>query len=211
MKLKNLFNDDDAVSPVIGVILMVAITVILAAVIGSFVLGLGNSFRQTVPNANFQFEYENATTEYNVTATHQGGDTIPDADSLTLNASDDPDVDYVDSFPGTVSAGDSAKLGEVSLGSTVRVIWTSENSDSSQALATGEVPSQRRPRRANYSAVSEKESENRGGPKAGRAGGVSRRRRCRPGRCRRRRSGRERSCDRCRRRCCCGCCSRSTP
>ena len=35
-------RDDDAVSPVIGVILMVAITVILAAVIGTFVLGLGD-------------------------------------------------------------------------------------------------------------------------------------------------------------------------
>jgi len=32
-----------AVSPVIGVILMVAITVILAAVIASFVLGLGDT------------------------------------------------------------------------------------------------------------------------------------------------------------------------
>ena len=36
-------GDDRAVSPVIGVILMVAITVILAAVIGTFVLGLGDS------------------------------------------------------------------------------------------------------------------------------------------------------------------------
>ncbi|MFC6795396.1 type IV pilin [Halobaculum halobium] len=40
MNFNQLLNDDDrAVSPVIGVILMVAITVILAAVIGSFVLG----------------------------------------------------------------------------------------------------------------------------------------------------------------------------
>jgi flagellin-like protein len=36
-------SDDRAVSPVIGVILMVAITVILAAVIGTFVLGLGGN------------------------------------------------------------------------------------------------------------------------------------------------------------------------
>jgi len=36
-------KDDSAVSPVIGVILMVAITVILAAVIGTFVLGLGEN------------------------------------------------------------------------------------------------------------------------------------------------------------------------
>jgi len=43
MNLKNFIGDDDAVSPVIGVILMVAITVILAAVIGTFVLDLGQN------------------------------------------------------------------------------------------------------------------------------------------------------------------------
>jgi flagellin-like protein len=42
MKFKQLLTDDEAVSPVIGVILMVAITVILAAVIGTFVLNLGD-------------------------------------------------------------------------------------------------------------------------------------------------------------------------
>jgi len=46
MNLKALLADDDAVSPVIGVILMVAITVILAAVIGTFVLGLGENVSQ---------------------------------------------------------------------------------------------------------------------------------------------------------------------
>jgi flagellin-like protein len=39
-------TDDSAVSPVIGVILMVAITVILAAVIGTFVLGLGDNVQE---------------------------------------------------------------------------------------------------------------------------------------------------------------------
>ena len=47
MKKISLFDDmgmdDRGVSPVIGVILMVAITVILAAVIASFVLGFGDS------------------------------------------------------------------------------------------------------------------------------------------------------------------------
>jgi flagellin-like protein len=41
-------NEDRAVSPVIGVILMVAITVILAAVIGTFVLGLGDDIQTNV-------------------------------------------------------------------------------------------------------------------------------------------------------------------
>ena len=45
-KASGLFGggEDRGVSPVIGVILLVAITVILAAVIGAFVLGLGNDF-----------------------------------------------------------------------------------------------------------------------------------------------------------------------
>ncbi|PSP27732.1 type IV pilin [Halobacteriales archaeon QH_2_65_14] len=58
MRLKQLFTDDDAVSPVIGVILMVAITVILAAVIASFVLGLGDSTDEVQPNTGFSFEYD---------------------------------------------------------------------------------------------------------------------------------------------------------
>ena len=84
MELKQLFKDDDAVSPVIGVILMVAITVILAAVIASFVLGLGNSATNTNPQASFSFEYEEVEEASNngpqglVTISHDGGDTISD-------------------------------------------------------------------------------------------------------------------------------------
>ncbi len=44
-------------SPVIGVILMVAITVILAAVIGTFVLGLGEDVQETA-QAGVAFDYD---------------------------------------------------------------------------------------------------------------------------------------------------------
>ncbi|MBB6647602.1 type IV pilin N-terminal domain-containing protein [Halobellus sp. MBLA0160] len=40
MNVRQLFEEGSAVSPVIGVILMVATAVILAAVVGSFVLVL---------------------------------------------------------------------------------------------------------------------------------------------------------------------------
>jgi flagellin-like protein len=63
MRLKQLFEEDDAVSPVIGVILMVAITVILAAVIATFVLGLGEQISETSPNASFSFEYNDVNGE----------------------------------------------------------------------------------------------------------------------------------------------------
>jgi len=45
--LMSQFRNDEAVSPVIGVILMVAITVILAAVIAAFVFGMAGNIQQT--------------------------------------------------------------------------------------------------------------------------------------------------------------------
>jgi flagellin-like protein len=53
-------SDDRAVSPVIGVILMVAITVILAAVIGTFVLGLGGN-QNAKPSASVSVDGGNIT------------------------------------------------------------------------------------------------------------------------------------------------------
>jgi flagellin-like protein len=55
MQFDKLFTRTDrGVSPVVGVILMVAITVILAAVIGTFVLDLGSNVQQN-PQAGVTF------------------------------------------------------------------------------------------------------------------------------------------------------------
>jgi flagellin-like protein len=70
MNLKTAFQDSErAVSPVIGVILMVAITVILAAVIGTFVLGLGDSLGQ---NANAGVSVDKTDTNATVTLVDKG-------------------------------------------------------------------------------------------------------------------------------------------
>ena len=62
-------KNEEAVSPVIGVILMVAITVILAAVIAAFVFGMaGNISKTKVVAATVQ--QPDATT---ITVTYQGG------------------------------------------------------------------------------------------------------------------------------------------
>jgi len=101
MKLKQLLNDDDAVSPVIGVILMVAITVILAAVIATFVLGLGDQVSNTSPQASFSFEWNGASgEEATLTVTHDGGETIQ-AQNLYIRGSE-----------GTAGTGDNADLGK---------------------------------------------------------------------------------------------------
>jgi flagellin-like protein len=85
-----------AVSPVIGVILMVAITVILAAVIGAFVLVVGDR-QETAPSVSFDVEQrslylEDSTASANVTQvvfTHAGGDTLSVGQSdITVNGND---------------------------------------------------------------------------------------------------------------------------
>ncbi|WP_277552296.1 type IV pilin N-terminal domain-containing protein [Halobaculum limi] len=138
MQFKQLFADDRAVSPVIGVILMVAITVILAAVIGSFVLGLGNSVQQTAPNANFQFDFDDSVSPGVVTATHTGGDTIADTDTITLQSATGNETEV----SGPIKAGDSidATYDNTSSGDRVAVVWTAQNGESSQTLAETQTP-----------------------------------------------------------------------
>lgn len=53
---ESIRDDDSAVTPVIGIILMVAVTVVLAAVIATFVLGLGEVIDDTAPTISFSCE-----------------------------------------------------------------------------------------------------------------------------------------------------------
>ena len=79
-KANQFLEGEDAVSPVIGVILMVAITVILAAVIAAFVFGMGPP--EQAPQASIRFTNVNNTAS-NITLQHQGGDAI-DLSKVTL-------------------------------------------------------------------------------------------------------------------------------
>ncbi|MDW5550005.1 type IV pilin [Methanosarcina sp.] len=84
MDFKKLFRKDDkAVSPVIGVILMVAITVILAAAIGSSVFGMGPA--KSAPQANLEIKASHVPTSGSNPASikieHIGGDAIHFEDS----------------------------------------------------------------------------------------------------------------------------------
>ncbi|ELY81345.1 type IV pilin [Natrinema gari] len=72
-------DNERAVSPVIGVILMVAITVILAAVIAAFVLDLGGSVGQEA-QAGVSIEVDEEADEVNVEVTSMGN-----ADYVTLS------------------------------------------------------------------------------------------------------------------------------
>ncbi|USZ68334.1 type IV pilin N-terminal domain-containing protein [Halorussus salilacus] len=148
--LKSFVGGDEerAVSPVIGVILMVAITVILAAVIGTFVLGLGDRVGQSSPNANFGFDYS-AGNDIVVEVTHDGGDSV-EANQVNVSvggADVYADGELVDdsgenssSWSGDITAGDSIYVdGKFSDGDEVRVIWSASGSDQTAVIGESEV------------------------------------------------------------------------
>jgi flagellin-like protein len=149
MRVKELLTDDDAVSPVIGVILMVAITVILAAVIASFVLGLGDSADEVQPNTSFTFDYENDTDV--VTVTLSDGEALGTNETfirgsgfsaagvtgeLGTNGSYTDDINN----DGTWDAGESIDVQADGSAYTLNIVWESVDTDDSSRLQTDEGP-----------------------------------------------------------------------
>ena len=114
MHSKKLFKNNAAVSPVIGVILMVAITVILAAAIGSMVFGAGP--KSAAPQANIVITANssalaNTDGAGSVKVEHLGGDTIhfgsPDITRVTASLNGAQSVDINATGLGNMSVGDS--------------------------------------------------------------------------------------------------------
>jgi len=149
MELRTLIDDDDAVSPVIGVILMVAITVILAAVIATFVLGLGEQVSQTAPQASFSFDYEDGTTsatcgggsDGDLTVTHNGGKTI-EAGRLKVTGATGGAVEFTcDSYSDSseIDAGDQISL-TINNDDDIDVVWTSQDGGQSATLSQWSAP-----------------------------------------------------------------------
>lgn len=116
MKKKN--RNDNAVSPVIGVILMVAITVILAAVIAAFVFGMSGQVSKTKIVA-VTVQQPDAK---HILVLYQGGQDAQSFDggrvTVTNDNTGDPAVTY-DNGDGT----DNATLGNT-VGSSVTATGT---------------------------------------------------------------------------------------
>ncbi|MUV87009.1 type IV pilin [Natronomonas sp. CBA1123] len=141
MEFKKLLAADDserAVSPVIGVILMVAITVILAAVIGTFVLGLGDQVQQTSPNA--QWNWDESSTSPQLQLTHEGGDTVTPSNLETTGSSANSCNTGTAWGGSDVTAGNTCDVvAGTSPSGTYRLIWTAEGGGSSSTLSTYEA------------------------------------------------------------------------
>jgi flagellin-like protein len=143
---------DRAVSPVIGVILMVAITVILAAVIGTFVLGLGDNIQTNVQagatvqasasadtiTVTFTSTQDDATellvTTSGATGTNatEGSYTLTAVGQTLVMGTGDSDDNYPAGVTQTSEAVDIAD-------DTITVTVTAVNGDTSTVILTKEV------------------------------------------------------------------------
>ena len=133
-------TDDRGVSPVIGVILMVALTVILATVLGTVVLDFTGSISAQPPQAAFDYEF----TDENVTITHVSGDQMDNA-SLSVQIGEKEALgDRVDDgWNGDITAGDSVTINRTAAGAdkgTVRIIWQNPSDSSANTLDSREWP-----------------------------------------------------------------------
>lgn len=162
--LKQLFTEDRGVSPVIGVILMVAVTVVLAALVGGFVFGLSNNLGESTPNAQIDFNYDSSAGDVGeLTVRHAGGQSITGENTGALfttgsitsgNVSDgngdsvwNPDRLTPSSAPDRATVDSSISAGTIIIdgapiasGETLQLQWESPNGDQTATLGTFAAP-----------------------------------------------------------------------
>lgn len=135
-------TDENAVSPVIGTVLMVAITVLLAAVLGAFALGVDVGEKAPIAKFAVRDASPPGSTGPAILCDHQGGDTIIVSEckihykesgtdqwykAYFYEAATQPGT-YNQTMNGTMSVGDlrfidGGSLGEIGSGITdVRII-----------------------------------------------------------------------------------------
>lgn len=139
-----LLRDEEAVSSVVSTVLMVAITIVLVAVISSFVLDLGAASTSSPPSTALSITQERvggATTS--VVLTHESGEALEESQvSVTVNGEQAKDWSGTPVWEGsgTVRSGDTANVTTYGSGNTLatgdelRVVWESEDGQQSVTL-----------------------------------------------------------------------------
>ena len=124
--------DRRGISPVIGVILTVALAVILGSIVGAYAFDLTDITGEPAPTVTFSQEY---TEGAGVTITVENSDGV-DADRLATDGTDPDGAVSYGPWPGSgpVEAGDSVTFPDADGNEEFRVVWTPEGEDRSFVL-----------------------------------------------------------------------------
>lgn len=155
MKVSDLVTENRAASPVVGAVLMVAIAVVLAAVVGSMMLGLGTGTPEAPPSTSFDIAFEphsggysNADDVIRITVT--GGDTIDDPTEIKVGPNrvdESSNLTYAPTggFTVPIEAGDEIAVEEngtdaIHAGDEVFVIYRPDEPQIRAIVGSAEVP-----------------------------------------------------------------------
>jgi len=109
---------------------------VVVAVVGTFVLGLGETQEARHPQASFEFDYD--ADAGSVTVTHQGGDTIEGSNLYVRGTTGNGTIDAqwaADYGVNQVWSGESVTVTDVSDAFELRVVWDPSDQDRSAVLA----------------------------------------------------------------------------
>jgi flagellin-like protein len=169
MQLQTRSTDDRAVSPVIGAVLLIAVTVILVATSGALLMNMSEEPEVTRPDMSFDFEYGTENGDEVLDIVHEGGDKLTTGqvevivEDATYTGSDDPNGRYTAEQLGIsdpeIKAGNDIRVKDECLfdgaggctapetsdeldlsGAYVKVVWTSENGEKSFILGRWRGP-----------------------------------------------------------------------
>jgi flagellin-like protein len=143
--LRSLSGDRAGVTPVIGVLIMVVVTVTLAGVVQLYLFSYADDKQIDPPQSGFTIEADAGVCEDGgLVVTHTGGQSIA-ADRLYVRSpelsvsgpwSDPSGYATTGAGDGTVETGDSATVCADDLsGATVRVLWLTGTGEESVLLA----------------------------------------------------------------------------
>lgn len=130
MTLHTVASDERAVSPVVGAALLIGITVLLASVIGTVVLGVGIGPAET-PQVTLSFEVADDTDE--IMLRHEGGEPLDADEIIVLNETGaevgglDDDLHTGERRPIVDDPDDVERIS---------VVWQDPRSDTESILAT---------------------------------------------------------------------------
>ncbi|MFC7059533.1 type IV pilin [Halovenus salina] len=148
-------RDDTAITPLVGVVLMLAITVTVVAIAIPLVLTQSNAVTDDQPTVDLGYSYtedvdsgatdvfgltaDNATIDADgqLTIIFESGDTVP-ADRLSISGvQSSGNLTDSDSFAGGETVTQATEVTVwASRGETVQVRWTAEDDDESALLGT---------------------------------------------------------------------------
>jgi hypothetical protein len=120
------------VSPVIGVVLVVALAVILGSIVGAYAFDLTDLTGEPAPTVTFSEKYQEGE---GVTITVENSDGV-DGDRLAIDGADPDGAVSYGPWPtsGPVEAGDSVTFPDANGNEEFRVVWRPEGEDRSFVL-----------------------------------------------------------------------------